>query len=199
MTEEIKDLIAKIQAEGVQAAQAKADEVKAQANILAQKIISDDKLQAKKILEQAEFEAKRTEDATEATLKQAGRDLLISLRKEINFMLDKIIKTDIRHALGTEELVKIITNLIKDTKLSSSSEIEISLNSHDKEKLEKGFLKQLIQETAKKIVLKSNEGIEAGFVISFDSGKSVFDFSSQALAEYISTTLHPELAKLLKS
>ena len=39
----------------------------------------------------------------QATLKQAGRDLLISLRQEIVSMLDRLIKLDLRQVLTTEE------------------------------------------------------------------------------------------------
>jgi vacuolar-type H+-ATPase subunit E/Vma4 len=46
-------------------------------------------------------------------------------------------------------------------------------------------------------VLKSSDGIESGFVISFDAGKSIFDFSSQALSDYIGKSLRPEVNKLL--
>jgi len=74
----------------------------------------------------------------------------------------------------------------------------VSLNPLDKDKLGQGFLKQLISETKKNIVLKSADTIESGFIISFDAGKSIFDFSGQALSDYISGCLKPELGKILK-
>jgi len=138
------------------------------------------------------------EDSTRSSLKQAGRDLLISLRKEINVLLDKLVKADIRQALTAEELAAIIGSLIKNAPLSLGSEIIVSLSQQDKEKLEKGFLKQLAQETKKQIILRSTDGIDGGFVISFDAGKSIFDFSTQALAEYICESLRPELDEFLK-
>ncbi len=199
MAQEIKDLIAKIQAEGVRAAEEKAGKIKAEADLAARKIIADAKIQAKEIIEQANTETKRLEDSTLSSLKQAGRDLLISLRKEISSMLDRLIKADMHKALTVEELAGIIGTLIKNAPLSLGSEIIVSLSQHDKEKLEKGFLKQLVQETRKQIILKAAEGINSGFVISFDAGKSIFDFSAQALAEYISGSLRPELAKIIKS
>jgi V/A-type H+/Na+-transporting ATPase subunit E len=199
MAQEIKDLITKIQAEGIGVAQQQAAQIKAQADALAEKIIADAKIQAKKIIEQADLQTKRLKDSTQDSLKQAGRDLLISLRKEINLMLDKLIKTDIRQALTVDELARIIGSLIENAPLSLGSEIVVSLNQQDKEKLEKGFLKQLVQETKKEIILKATEGIEGGIIISFDAGKSIFDFSSEALAEYISGALRPELDKILKA
>jgi V/A-type H+-transporting ATPase subunit E len=199
MAQEIKDLIAKIQQEGIQVAQEQAAQIKAQADGVALKIISEAKIQAQKIIEQANSQAEKLDSSTQAALKQAGRDLLISLRQEIITMLDRLVKTDLRQALTVEELAQIITALIKNTPLSLGSQIVVSLNKFDQDKLEQGLLKKLVEETKKSIVLKSADGIDSGFVISFDSGKSVFDFSGQALSDYICGRLRPELNKILNS
>jgi vacuolar-type H+-ATPase subunit E/Vma4 len=112
-------------------------------------------------------------------------------------MLDRLIKLDLRQALTAEELSKIMAALIKNAPLALDAQIIVSLNKQDKDKLGQGFLKQLVEETKKTIVLKSADGIESGFIISFDAGKSIFDFSGQALSEYISGGLRPELNKIL--
>ena len=144
-------------------------------------------------------EAKKADDSTRAALEQAGRDLLISLRQEIIAMLERLIKSDLRQALSPEELAKIIGFLIKNAPLSLGSQIIVSLSQQDKDKLESGMLKQLVEETKKSVVLKSAEGLDSGFIISFDDGKSIFDFSGQALTDYISGSLRPELNKILNA
>ncbi|MFA5092389.1 MAG: hypothetical protein WC543_00345 [Candidatus Omnitrophota bacterium] len=198
MAEEIKDLIAKIQREGIKIAEEKAAQIKTDADLLAQKIIQTAKLEAKQIVEKAVEQAKKLDDSTQASLKQAGRDLLISLRKEINAMLNNLIKVELSQALSAEVLAGIIATLIKNAPLTNSSEIIVSLSQQDKEKLENGFLKQIAQETKKQIVLKSQNSIQSGFVISFDASKSVFDFSDQALIQYLADNLRPELNKILE-
>ena len=199
MAEEIKDLIAKIQEEGIQLAQAHSGRIKSDAEKEVSQIIAQAKIQAEKIIEQAKDQAKKTDDSTRAALEQAGRDMLISLRQEIIAMLERLIKRDLRQALTAEELAKIIAGLIKNTPLDTGSQIVVSLNPPDKEKLEAGFLKQLISETKKTVVLKSADIIDSGFIISFDAGKSIFDFSGQALSDYISGCLKPELSKILNA
>ena len=199
MAQEIKDLIAKIQQEGIQVAQEQAAQIKIEADRVALKIISEAKIQAQTIVQQANMQVKKLEDSTQATLKQAGRDLLISLRQEITAMLDRLVKLNLRQALTVGELAGIIGTLIKNSPLTLGSQIIVSLNKVDKDKLEQGFLKQLVAETKKPIVLKSADGIESGFVISFDAGKSIFDFSGQALSDYISGCLRPQLSKILNS
>lgn len=199
MAEEIKDLIAKIQKEGIEAAEENASKIKVEAENLAQKIIGEAKTEAKRIIEQANFDAKTLNDSTHASLKQASRDLIISLKEEINSVLNRLVKIQVQEALTISELAKIIESLIKNAPISLGSEIIISLNAADAEKLKKGFLKQLAEATKKQITLKSADEIDSGFIISFDAGKSIFDFSGQALMQYIGSCLRPELNKILNS
>ncbi len=183
----------------MEAAQIQAAQIKAAADKSAVEIIAQAQAQAQKIIEQAQAQAQRTSDSTQAALEQAGRDLLISLKQEIISMLERLIRQDLKQALSAQELFNIIAALIKNAPLALGSQIVISLQAQDKEKLEQGFLKQLIAETKKSIVLKSAEGIESGFVISFDGGRSIFDFSAGSLSEYICGYLRPELSKILNS
>jgi V/A-type H+-transporting ATPase subunit E len=198
MAQEIKELIAKIQKEGVAAAEKQSAQIKADAESAAKKIIAEAKAEAEKITERAAAQAQKTEVSTRASLQQAGRDLLIGLRKEIGSMLNNLLKQSLRQVLSGEELAGIIRNLINSAPLSLGSQVVVSLAPQDKEKLEKHFLKQLSEETKRQIVLRSAHEINSGFVISFDAGKSSFDFSDQALTDYISESLRPELAQILK-
>jgi V/A-type H+-transporting ATPase subunit E len=199
MAQEIKDLIAKIQQEGIQVAEVQAAQIKAEADRTSLQMLTEAKLEAQRIIEQANIQAKRIDNSTQAALKQAGRDLLISLKQEIISMLDRLIKLELRQALTAEELAKIIAATIKNAPLSLGAQVIVSLNKQDKDKLEQGFLKRLVEETKKTIVLKSTEGIDSGFVISFDAGKSIFDFSGPALSDYLSGCLRPELNKILNT
>ena len=78
------------------------------------------------------------------------------------------------------------------------NDITIFLNKEDLETLEKNFLHKLIEETKKKIILRPAEEISGGFTISFDNGKSCYDFTDKALADYIGTYLKPKLNQILQ-
>jgi len=196
MAEEIKDLIEKIQEEGVRVAEDKAREIEDAARGKADEIIKKARAELERITAAAKEQVARMQESSKALLKQAGRDLMLSLRKEVNAMLDKLIVSDIRQALDPEELAKILTTLIKD--YSGKENIIISLKKEDQEKLEKGFLGALAQEVRKKVILRPSEDIQAGFIISYDNGKSSYDFTDEALAEYISSVLKPKLKEILE-
>ena len=58
---------------------------------------------------------------------------------------------------------------------------------------------QKLQEKIKKsITFHSSEGLKTGFTISFDQGKSSFDFSDTSLIEYLGEYLKKEIFELLK-
>ena len=196
MTEEIKDLISKIKNEGIKAAQDKSSQIELQAQALAEKIIKDAKVAAEKIIKDAKREAEQYKSSTEALLKQSGRDMLLSLKKEIISMLDMIIKKNIHASLTPEEMLKIINSLIKAN--TQKEEIVVAAKAEDLKKIQKGLLAGLSEEMKKHIILKPSDEISSGFTISYDAGKSLFDFSEEALAEYISAYLKPELNKILK-
>lgn len=198
MAEDLKGLIEKIQQEGFQAAEEQAKRIEEDAKKRAAAILEKAKSEAAKLIQQAEEKASKLEDTTNTALKQAGRDLIIGLKKEIASILDGIIKKSIGEALTPEALSEILTTLIKNYKGNDKKDIVISLNKEDLHKLEKGFLKRLQEEMKKGIVLKPSEEILAGFSISYDNGKSHFDFTDKSLAEYIGLYLKPKLSQILR-
>jgi len=197
MAEELKDLIEKIREEGVLAAEEKARQIEAAARQEAQVIVEKARRDAEKALAEAKERISRMEDGQKASLKQAGRDLILSLKKEIGAMLDKIVLSHVHKALSTEELARMIPALIKEHPKLGKEEIVISLKKEDLEKLEKGFLSELREEIKKGVILKASEEIQAGFMISYDSGKSYYDFTDKALGRYISSFLKPKLGEIL--
>jgi len=197
MTENIKDLIEKIQEEGIKSAEEKARLIEQEALSKAKSIIEEAKAKAENILKEAKIDSSRTKESTLALLNQASRDVLLSLRKEINVLLNKIIVTEMNKVLSAEELQNIIFTLIKPAGEHESKDMVITVSEHDLEKLKRYFHNKLSDFLQRNLVLKSSEDISAGFVISYDKDKSHFDFTDKALAEYIGTYLKPKLKDIL--
>jgi len=198
MAEEIKDLIEKIQQEGIKAAEDKAREIENQARLKAEEMVKKAKAEAEKLISVALEQIAKTQESSQVLLKQAGRDMILSLRKEINAMLDRLIISAAKEALKPQELAKIISSLVKHYNEEAKTNIVVSLNQNDLVKLEEGLLSELGRDAKKDITLRGEDDILAGFMISFDSGKSQFDFTDQALSEYIGSYLKPKLKEILE-
>jgi len=197
MADELKGLLEKIQEDGVRVAEEKARAIEDEALRSAQRVSNNAKAEARRMISEAESKIARTEDSSKAALKQASRDVIITLKKEISDTLERIISSHVHKALASEEMAKILTGLIKSA-TCDSNKVAITLKKEDLEKVEKVLLGELSHEVRKGITLKSSDEIRGGFLISYDAGKSHYDFTDKALAEYISANLAGRLKEILK-
>lgn len=195
MAQEIQELIAKIHQEGVQAAEDKARRIEAAAQRQAEELLMNAKRESEKLIADTRAALGRMEEKQRVLLAQAGRDLILSLRTRINDMLERITALEVRCALTAQTLAGIIGELIKGY---NAQDIVITLKEEDRDALEKEFLSRLKETVKTGIELKSSDDIRAGFTISFDAGKSCYDFTDRAIAEYIGRHLKPQLNELLK-
>jgi V/A-type H+-transporting ATPase subunit E len=199
MAEEIKSLIEKIQQDGIKVAEEKAKEIEDQAKKEADLILKNARVESESLISEAKDNLAKMEQSQKALLAQAGRDLVLTLKKEINAMLERLILQEIQGSITPEVMADILGQIIKEQSKLGKEDIIVTLKKEDLNKLEKNFLARLKEEAKKGIVLKPSEEVRAGFLISFDNDKSDYDFSDQALSEYIGTYLKPKLAELLKN
>ena len=199
MAEELKGLIEKIQKEGILAAEQKAKSIEADAEKQAKGIVDSAKKEAARIIDEAKEEIARQEKSSKAFLSQAARDMLLSLRNRMGLMLDNLLVGRIREALTPDETARIIAALIKEYCQHKKSDITVILRKDDLEKIKAALFSQLAEEVKKGVNLIPSEDVTGGFVISYDSGKSSFDFTDRALADYISAYLKPQLEEILSA
>jgi len=198
MAEEIKELIEKIRSEGVRAGENKAKAIELEASKRACQIIADAEAEAKRMLSEARESISRSEESSKNSLKQAARDVIIGLKKEVLAMLNKITLSHLNKTLTLEETGKLIAHLLKECKAKEKGAVIVSLKKEDADKLAAVFMSELSDDIKKSLVLKPSEDIHGGFTISYDHGKSYFDFTDHALAEYIGSYIRPKLSDILK-
>ena len=200
MSEKLKELLEKINQEGVQQAEENARAIESKAKSDTDKIVKDAKLQAQKIVEDAKNADRKTKESTQMALKHSSRDLILSLKGEIRKILDKIINAETGKAMSCENMTLILGKLIEGyvEKNGKTSDVKVLLKKEDLEKIRNTFTSELKQHLKDGIEFKPSSNINAGFSISFDKGKSFFDFTDEGLTDALCAYLNPELAKLLK-
>jgi V/A-type H+/Na+-transporting ATPase subunit E len=200
MSQQVQELIDKIKSEGIEASEQKAEEIIANANQEARKIIDDAKAKGEYLLRDAKEEVKKMEASTNMALKQSARDTLLSLRKEVESILQKIVSNEVNEALTPENLSSILGEVI-DKSLqdkTTATNIQMALNSQDLQKIEKSFSAKLKDQIKQSVTFQSSDDISKGFTISYDEGKSCFDFTDESLAAYLSSYLNERVADLVK-
>lgn len=198
MPQDLQGLIEKIQKEGIKTAEDKANSIELEAREEAKKIIAQAQAKAKELIAQAQQQIAQKESNTRQLLGQASRDVLLELRKQILSMLENLAGNRVREALTAKEISEIIQHLIKNYSKKDDGEIIIYLKHDDLERLKKDLFAHLAEDAKKSICLRASDEISGGFIISYDCGKSHFDFTDKALAEYIIKSLKPKLGEILK-
>jgi len=197
METELKHLIDKIKEEGVEQAERDAKNVIANAEENAKNIIKDAEKKKAARVKEAEAQALNFRKASEEALKQAGRDVLLTLRGKVVEFFDRIIKEKISQELTPQALKDIIKTAVENFRKDSDLDIEVLVNKKDKEKLQKVLFSTLSQEAKKHLTLKGTLGIEKGFRIGEKGKDSYFDFSDEAISEAFSKYLNPKLIEIL--
>ena len=97
---QIQDLVTSIRKEGIEAANAEAESIVAEAKKKAEAIIGDAKAEAKQIKEASEKEIAILKESAAVSAEQAKRDAVLSFKTEIQGEFEKILAADIRKELS---------------------------------------------------------------------------------------------------
>lgn len=198
--EQLQDLIGKIKKEGVEAANAEAAKIIAEAEKTAKAKIADAEAKAADITKQAKIETEKMEKASEEAIVQAGRNMLHSFRDSLVAELDSLIQAETEKALSKDALAKLVPETVKAwAKNTDASQLSVLLSEKDLKELESSFTSELKAEIAKGLEIKPDKTLSAGFRIGVNNGAAFYDYSADSLAEMFAAYLNPKVAALLKT
>jgi V/A-type H+-transporting ATPase subunit E len=195
MEMELKTIIEKIKQEGVGEAEKKAADMIKEAEAKGKGIIEEAKKKA--ILKEAERDATALKKNGQEAVKQASRDVLLSLREKIVDLFDIIIKKEVAAQLSPAVLKEMIVKLAKSFTKGQELDVEVLLSDRDKKSLEEELFSALKKEIKKGITIKVSPKIERGFRIGQKDKESYYDFTDEAIAEAFMTHLNPKIVEIL--
>ncbi|NQT23087.1 MAG: hypothetical protein HQ579_06600 [Candidatus Omnitrophica bacterium] len=194
---ELNNLIEKIKKEGVDKAEKDANSIINQAKEKANGIIRDAEEKKAEIIKEAELCVSQLKKTQEKALKQAARDILLTLRGRVIEFFQRVVKEKVADQLKSDVLKEIIVKTLSNFRKDQELDVDILLSKEDKEKLKKYLFDALSQEAKKHITLTPVKGIEKGFRIGEKGKDSYFDFSDEAIAEAFARYLNPQLVEIL--
>lgn len=193
---QLSELIEQIKKDGVAVAENESNAIVETAKEKAEKIIADAEKKAEEIIAKAKAENERIVKAGEDSIRQAGRNLLISFRESVNKELDAIVGEKVSAVYSADELSTIIAEVVKAS--PKSDDIAVLLNSKDLEKFEKSIIAALKAQMLEGITLKPDDNFMGGFRIEVDGGTVYYDYSANAVTEMLSAYLSPKVTALMK-
>ena len=198
MSEELQGLLNKIQAEGLEKAESERARLVAEAKAQADAIIADAKAQADKIRKDAESDAEESRKKADAAVRQAARDVIISLQDDLQKKLRTIVREAAAQAMTPEAMAGLIAQLAGQFAKNATG-AEVILSVREREDAAQKLIGCLPDVLKKNTTVQLGRGFAAGFKIGFNDTEVFLDFSDEALADVICEFVGPKLAAVIKS
>ncbi len=196
---QLQELIDQIKNDGVKAAETEAASILESAKAEAEKIISDAKAEAEKIMLEAKAQNERFVRSGEDSIRQAGRNLLISFRESVAKELNAVVGDNVKAALSSDVLARLILTAVENwTKDTEAGDISVLIGSRELASMEEELLAGLKERMCQGVTLKADDNFEGGFRISVQNGQAYYDYSAEAVTELLSVYLTPKLITLMK-
>ncbi|MCF0262291.1 MAG: V-type ATP synthase subunit E [Sphaerochaetaceae bacterium] len=167
---QIQDLVQSIKRDGIEEAKKEAEAIVNAAKAEASKIVESSKVEAQKNLESAQREI----ESSKALIKQAERDAVLCVKKELQNVLSGILASKIGTELTGENLAKLIQAAISG---QNPSDFTVEIESANK-----ALKSALASEIEKGLEIKPVKGMSGKMKLVCKDGSGFIDFSDEEIA-----------------
>jgi len=196
MSVQLQELIDRIKREGVQEAEKQAADMKGQAQTEADRIVSEAKKQAQTIVKKAKEETRQFEAASRDSLAQAGRDLVLNVKKNLTDLFQAVLRRETAGGLDSDVLREALLALIKGWADRKGESGEILIPEKQQSDVVDYVMSRVAKELKGGFEIRPSARIEAGFKIS--EGDAFYDFTDRGIAEFLMEHLNSKVAACLK-
>ncbi len=193
MEQNIQDLVASIRKEGIDKARKEADAIISKAKEEAEGIIREAEKSRDKMIADAEKAISLERTSSEAAIRQAARDVSLSLKKSIEDEYTRILSGKIAAELDKDGLIAIIKAVLSGDMGGKA----VELNQKDLEALGSSLKTEFADEIAKGLEFRPSQRVASGFRISEKDGSGYMEISPDKCQELIYPYLSDTLKKLI--
>ncbi len=191
MSEELQQLLEKIQRDGVDKANAEAAAIVAKAKDEANALVKNAEEEAAATRAKAEEEAEAYAARARETISQAARDTVLKVKEDVTKLLTQLLAQDVTAALATEA-VPLAAAAVKELVTGSDAEVAIAPKFVD------ALRAQLAAQAQDGVKVVADDMTGAGFTVKLDNGRVEHDFTDAAISGALTQRLRSDLAELIK-
>ena len=199
MSEELQSLLDKINADGIQKAEAEAAKIIADAKSEAAKIIADAKRESEAVCDLAAFEAKALKARAASAANQAARDIILQLRADLVSRLNAAVSASASSALTPELMAQLIKVLAEKFAASPDAELTVRCAVKDTAALDAALKGALADSIKTDPVIIASPEISAGVQVEFNDSDCCFDFSEAAVSDLLAAYAGEQLSAVFKA
>ena len=174
---QIQDLVTSIRKEGIEAANAEAESIIAEAKKKAESIVAGAKSEAQQYKDAAEKEIAILRESAAVSAEQAKRDAVLAFKTEIQGEFERILSADIGKELSGEALGKLIRAAVAGENVADYA-AEVS-------EVSDVLKKELAEEIKKGLEIRPTKGVQQGFRLAAKDGSGYFDCSDDGIMEML--------------
>jgi len=195
MADELQGLLDRIRKEGLEQAAGEKEDILRQAKAEAKTVLDKAKTEAEQLVAAARQEAKLLREKGEQSLKQAARDVLLSLRDQLESRVVEVARSLAGEACSPDTVAEIVAALAAAyLEAEKEGRLEIQIPAAQADTLRDALAARLGKELAEHCDLAPVPSLDAGFRLVFSGQDIAYDFSDASLAETMASFLTPRLA-----
>ncbi len=174
---QIQDLVSSIRKEGIDAANAQAETIIAEAKKKAETIIAQATAEAKSTKESTEREIAILKESAAMNAEQAKRDAALSFKDEIQGEFAKILSADVKKSMSDDSLAKLIQAAVQGE--------DVSKYTAEVAEVSDALKSKLADEIKNGLEIKPTKNVQAGFRLAAKDGSGYFDCSDEEIMQML--------------
>ena len=190
MEQQIQDLIASIKKDGIESATNESKKILEEARKEADRIVNEAKKERDKIIADGKKTIGIERESSISSVKQAARDVSLTLRKNLEEKFQKILGQKVSSALDEKVLAEAIVAVIK----GESDGCVVEVNKDMVDKVNALLTSQFASDLEKGVTLRSSSSVSGGFRVYSKDGSAYIDLTD----DEITKLLYPYLSSSLK-
>ena len=190
MEQQIQDLIASIKKDGIESATNESKKILEEARKEAERIVNEAKKERDKIIADGKKTIEIERARSISSVKQAARDVSLTLRKNLEDKFKKILGQKVSSSLDEKVIAEAIVAVVKGE--CNGCDVEVSKEMVDK--VNAVLSSQFAKELENGVTLRASSSVSGGFKVYSKDGSAYIDLSD----EEITKLLYPYLSSSLK-
>ncbi len=188
----LNELIEKVKSEAIDMAEKEAQQIIKNAQEEAQNHIKQAKDKKTQLLEEAQTQAEATIHKGEIALKQAARDVQLSVKNDLQKLFKSVLATEIKAAFTPELYASVITKLMDNL----GSNVDIALPNDLQDEVIAAIQKKITEANQSATIVKKQQLFSGLSVTKTDEGWS-YDITAEEVSELLNQHLSAKWVQLL--
>ena len=198
MAQDLQSLLDKIKQDGLDKAAVQEKEIIAAAEKKSAEIIALARQEAAQIVKNAEIESANLKKRAESAIQQSSRDIILTLKNEIQSRLNKIFADSTAEAFSAEYMAKIIAGLCETFAGAPDAKLTVVSAVKDVDALKKALFNALKDSFKNNYEVFPDKELAGGFKVNFSGSEVYYDFSDEAVCALLAEYAGPVVGELLK-